>query len=99
MRPTKLKILGKPYTVRYVTGEPLAEDEMGECDDVNQSLYIRDGQVLENEQDTVLHEAIHAVDEAMQIGLKEEQVRRLATGLLAVVKDNPRLAGYLRKKK
>ena len=97
-RPEKLKVLGKPYTVHYVNGEPLCEDEMGECDDGRQSLYIRDGQPLGNEQDTVLHEIIHAIDEQMQIRLKEDQVRRLATGLLAVLKDNPRLATYLKYK-
>lgn len=97
-RPARLKILGKPYAVSYVNGEPLADDEMGECDDNGQALYIRDGQVLDNEQDTVLHECIHAVDEQMQVGLKEEQVRRLATGLLAVLKDNPFLATYLKRK-
>lgn len=97
-RPIRLKILGKPYSVNYVTGDPLAEDEVGECNDNKQALYIRDGQVQENEQDTVLHEITHAIDEQMQIGLKEEQVRRVATGLLAVLKDNPGLALYLKRK-
>ena len=97
-RPLKLKILGKPYSVNYVTGEPLAEDELGECNDNAQALYIREGQVLDNEQDTLLHEGIHAIDEQMQIGLKEAQVRRLATGILSVLKDNPKLISYLKRK-
>jgi len=31
--------------------------------------------------------------------MKESQVKRLATGLLAVLKDNPRFVSFLRRKK
>lgn len=71
---------------------------MGECDNDKQLILIRDGQPLESEQDTLLHEVLHAVDEAMGLKMKEAQVKGCATGLLAVLKDNPRFATYLRRK-
>lgn len=96
MRPEKIKILGKVFKV--VSG-PLSEDLNGECDSDNQTIAIRDGQPLESEQDTLLHEVLHAVDDAMGLKMKEAQVKGAATGLLAVLKDNPRFTSYLRKRK
>jgi len=97
MRPKTLKILGKPFTVRWLT-EGLDPDLNGECDSDKQLITVRAGQPLEQEQDTLLHELIHAVDEAVDSRLTESQVKRLATGLLAVFKDNQRLTPYLRRK-
>ena len=97
-RPEKLKILGKRFSVGYVT-DAMSEDLNGECDTDKQLISIRDGQPLESEQDTLLHEVIHAIDEAMTINMKEAQVKGSATGLLAVLKDNPALSTYLRRKK
>lgn len=97
-RPEKIKILGKRFALRYVAAEPLDAGLMGECDSDGQSILIREAQPLESEQDTVLHEIIHAVEEAMGLRMKESQVKGAATGLLAVLKDNPQLVSYLRRK-
>ena len=94
-RPERIRILGKLFKV---TNGPLDDDLNGECDTDTQTLAIRDGQPLESEQDTVLHEVIHAIDEAMGLRMKEAQVKGCATGLLAVLKDNPRFGSYLRRK-
>jgi hypothetical protein len=96
VRPTKIKILGKVFAVG---NGPLADDLNGECDTDAQKLAVRDGQPLESEQDTVLHEVLHAIDEAMGLRMKEAQVKGCATGLLAVLKDNPRFTSYLRRKR
>jgi hypothetical protein len=99
VRPVRLKILGKPFEVCYVTGnEPLSEKLNGDCDPDKQRILIRDGQPLESSQDTLLHELIHAVDEAVDAKLRETQVKRLATGLLAVLKDNAGLVAFLRRR-
>lgn len=94
-RPERIRILGKAFKVTNIVPDEL----LGECDTDTQTLAIRDGQPLESEQDTILHEVLHAVDEAMGLKLKEAQVKGIATGLLAVLKDNPALAAYLRRKK
>ena len=97
MRPTKLKVLGKPFTVKWLT-DGLDNELVGECDSDKQVISVRDGQPLEQEQDTLLHEVIHAIEEAMGLKMREAQVKGCATGLLAVLKDNPRLGSYLRRK-
>jgi hypothetical protein len=99
LRPAKIKILGKPFAVNYANGVPLEEGDMGDCNTEGQVLTVRDGQPLENEQDSVLHEAIHALSDYMEIRLKEGQVTKLATGLIAMLKDNPSLIRYLASKK
>lgn len=99
MGPKTLKILGKPFQVTYGNSAPLEEGDMGDCNTEGQVLAIREGQPLENEQDSLLHEAIHALSDYMEIKLKEHQVTKLATGLLALLKDNPKFAAYLRRKK
>lgn len=97
VRPVKLKILGKPFEIKWLT-DSLDAELVGECDTDKQVISVRDGQPLEQEQDTLLHEVCHAVDEAMDAKLKETQVKKLATGLLAVLKDNDDLLGFLCKK-
>ncbi len=97
-RPERIRILGKRFSVEYANGAPLDDGLNGECDSDKQHILIRDGQPLESEQDTLLHECLHAIDEAMGLKLKESQVKGAATGLLAVLKDNPSLGSYLKKK-
>ncbi len=99
MRPASLKILGKPFKVTFGNEAPLEDGDMGDCSTEGQAITIREGQPLENEQDSLLHEVIHAVSDYMEINLKEGQVTKLATGLLAVLKDNPKFVSYLRRKR
>jgi hypothetical protein len=97
-RLDRIRILGKPFKVVFGTEAPLEDGDMGDCNTEGQVLTIRDGQPQANEQDSVLHEVIHAVSDYMEIRLKEGQVTKLATGLLAVLKDNASLVAYLKKK-
>jgi hypothetical protein len=98
VRPGRIRILGKPFKVEFSNGPPLEDGDMGDCNTEGQVLTIRDGQPLENEQDCVLHEAIHALSDYMEIKLREGQVTKLATGLIALLKENPSLMAYLRKR-
>ena len=98
-RPAAVKIIGKTYSVRYVSGKPLEDDELGEFDPDTQKISVKTGQPLEQEQDTVLHELVHAISHETDISMTERQVRPLATTLLGMLKDNPALVSYLRRKK
>jgi len=97
VRPHQAKVVGKVYRIQFVKGHPLAEDDMGECDDENQLISVCDGLPLGNEQDTVLHECIHALDKQFGLKLKEAQVTGLATAMLAFLKDNHKLFSYLKR--
>jgi hypothetical protein len=92
-------VIGKTYDIHYASGKPLEEDDLGEFDPALQKIIVRKGQPLETEQDTLLHEVIHAIDSELNLNLSEKQVRGSATGLLAVLKDNPKFYSYLRRKK
>lgn len=93
-RPSQLRILGRNYSVVY---NPHFTN-YGECTVDEQSIVIRDGQAHVEEADTLLHEAMHAVWALMDIGysdVEEHVIRKLATGLTLVLKDNPQLLTYL----
>lgn len=102
-RPSRIRILGKPFKLEFVPIEHIglrdnAEDNdpgMGRTSPERQEIFVRTGQPLESEQDTVLHEIIHCVDETLGLQMNEYQVTLLATGLLAVLKDSPGLRSYL----
>jgi hypothetical protein len=96
MRPAKLRILGKKWTVTF--GPLAAKDELGECDLENQHLTVKDGLKLEQEQSTLLHECIHAISDSLGLDLSERQVQGLETGLYDLANANPRFFSYLRKK-
>ena len=98
-RPSAVRIIGKTYGISYVNGKPLDDDDLGEFDPFKQRISVRESQPLEQEQDTVLHEVIHAISHEADINLQEKQVRPLATILLGILKDNERLVSYLRKRK
>lgn len=96
--------MGKKIAVHFVpSGHRLlrdsdddAEPGLGRSDGLTQSIAVEEGQPLAQEQDCVLHEVLHHVEYGMKMDVPEEIVEKFATGLLAVLKDNPRLASYLR---
>lgn len=98
-RPDRIKALGKRFRVQYVTGLPLTADETGECDSEKQVISILDNQGLEAEQDTVLHECLHVLEDLMGLTFAHDDIVRLTTGIHALIKDNPSLVSYLRRRK
>jgi len=105
-RPVHIRVLGKRLSIKYVPeGDALlcdnpedTEPGIGRFSPANQLIVIQDGQPLGMEQDTVLHEVLHAVETAMSLPVNEEIVEKFATCLLAVIKDNPGLLAYLKTK-
>lgn len=98
--------MGKVVAIHFVpAGDALLRDGphddapgMGRSDGMRQTIAVEDGLPLATEQDTVLHEVLHIVEEYMGMDLDEEIVEKFATGFLAVMKDNPSLVTYLRVK-
>ena len=98
MRPASLKILGKKWTVEYVSDLPLEKDEMGQCDLEAQAIHVKDKLKGEQEGSTLLHECIHAISDSLGLNLSEKQVQGLETGLYDLNRSNPRFFSYLRKR-
>ena len=90
--PTTVKIGYKDYAI----------EQLNNLDDGSVLLY---GQIHYNKEVielqktythnqklcTLIHEIIHGVDDMNDIGLKENQVIKLAKGLYQVIKDNPEM--------
>lgn len=91
-----VRVLGKPFCIKLVEKSAVAED-LGACSQDEQEILIRKGLPLATEQDTVLHEVFHAIDHSMGTKLSEKQIGGMATGFLAVLKDNPEFLKYLAK--
>jgi len=99
-RPASLRIIGKPYRVEWSEAIELdGEKVFGLSDPDGQHIQVDSTLPLENAQDSLLHEVMHCVEDAMGLDLEETVIKRMATGLLAVLKDNPGLVTYLRRKK
>lgn len=90
-----IRILGKDYAVVRKTREE-QPDELGLCFEWQQILAIRDDLPAETFLDTLLHECLHAIDYGMQLKLTERQVHGAATGVIALLRDNPHLLVMLR---
>lgn len=100
MRPTTVRIIGKVHAIEYLPDGHLELTEgvdtfAGRIDHDKQKILVEEGQTLASEQDTLLHEIMHGVERAMDLEVPETAIHRLATGLLAVLKDNPKLVRYL----
>lgn len=92
--PEIIDILGKRFKLLQ-----LAPDEHEDCDGymelAAQVIGWRPQPASDYNHDTVFHEVTHAVDEILCLGLKERQVHLIASGLLAVLKQNKELATWL----
>ncbi len=89
-----VSILGKPWTIRYVNEDELG-GELGDCLEPRLAIRVSTAQAEEQQQDTTLHELIHAISFELDLKLSERSTRLLATGLRAMLIDNPALVAYL----
>lgn len=99
-RPQKSDVLGAVYTIHFVPGtHPKLEGDMGSCEYDDLEMFIKEGQPLQNEQRTVLHEHFEAINEHMKIKLRHDQIEQLEVAVAQLIQDNPDLVRYLRRKK
>ena len=90
--PKQIKIVGKTYVVEEI---PEMDEDCGACYDTKQLIKIAGDLPQELSQDTLLHEVMHAIDYQMHLNLKERHVSAMASGLMAVIKENPDFVNYL----
>ena len=92
--PKVLRIVGKNYAVETMK----LGDDYGECNDQTQTIKVAEGIAHGMERDTLLHEAIHAIDYCMQLKMSEKQVCGMGTAIYALFADNPELVKYIMEK-
>ena len=99
MPPLSLTILGKPYSVRFTTGELSGEAILGSANRTKATIVLRNDIAPAQIRETLLHEVIHMIDQELLLGLEEADVCRLSVGLfsagveIAAFKDIERAAG------
>jgi len=94
-RPDSVRILGVKYPVATETNTDFTGTANGHIDGDAQAIRIADGLGPDKGRETLLHEVIHGTSFAMCSDLTEHQVRSMANGLYAVLRDNPDLVPYL----
>lgn len=95
-RPQSVHLLGRDYAITY----DLDNGNYGSCNVMDGEIEVREGLGLMEEQDTLLHEVMHAVWATMDVQLskwEEHVIRKMATGLALVLKQNPELVQHLTK--
>lgn len=99
-RPSVIRVAGRDWAV--VTADLSDIQAVGLSDPTTHTITLHPGQSLAHEQDTLLHEVMHAVlrQQGRPYSTTEERyVTALATGLLGVLHDNPALTKYLMRKR
>lgn len=98
-RPTAMRLNGLTWRIRFLTKAELFVDSgadlLGHSKQTDTELHVRDGMPADRERAILWHEILHAVESDAGISLTEEQVRAMAAGLFAVLRDNPDLTRYL----
>jgi hypothetical protein len=100
--PKKIDILGKRYSVKR--DDTLMDDgtASGLCKPWKCEIRVGIGLDKQQKRDTLLHEAMHGIfsETALTMDFKDDDdeeriIRRMATGLLQVLRANPELVAYI----
>ncbi len=95
---TIVRVFNHAFMIHKVS-RSLMDDKMGWIDPAALIIYYVEGMPLSQEADTIFHEILHAVYEAMALkdGETDEEriVRAFTTGILNVWKDNPQLFAWI----
>ena len=98
LRPSVVRIMGRNYAVIFEDDSLLGVECLGMCNNHQCVIVVKDNQHPIEEADTLLHEIFHAVWYCMSIAMgntdEEQVVRRLSTGMMSVMMDNPQLLKY-----
>lgn len=97
MGTSNVRVLGRVYRL----ARKALRGKWGLCDNVKGVITVIPNIDEFSERDTVLHEIMHAIlyqqdnHRPDDQSLEESFVRPLATGIIAVLQDNPQLAQWL----
>lgn len=99
-RPIKVRVFGRNYCVEYLPTTSMTDHTLlGLCDNIEQTISVKEGLTNIEEADTILHEVMHAIFFTMKIDLdediEEKVISALSTGLIGVLQDNKEFAKWL----
>lgn len=88
-----VNVFGKRVTIVHEV--PKGGKDAGECHHIDAKVIVSPKQSKDNQNDTLLHEITHFLDEELQTNMSERQVRLISTGWYAVLRANPHLVKQL----
>lgn len=83
-----VRVFGKTYSISKLS-DSVGDNEFGQANYLTQTIAYNPRLGHDEVRDTLLHEILHCVDHAIQTNLSESQVHALASGVYALIKDNP----------
>lgn len=91
--PARIRLIGFDFTIREETNPDFTDSLQGQIHSTNHEIRISNNAT--DQRETLLHEILHGVSDAMDADLTERQVRVVVRGLYAAIRDNPDVAAYL----
>jgi len=89
----QIKFMSQNWQIRDSKTDELPEDTLGLCDPKTNTITVDPDLPLDVWQQTLGHELVHLIEMTLNLSLTEQQVDTLATGLIHLLKENPRLLG------
>ncbi|MCL5045571.1 MAG: hypothetical protein M1598_01990 [Actinobacteria bacterium] len=88
MIPDRLMIGGHEFQVEFVEVVNKHVSRRAEIDHLAGKIRIDASMMASRQEESLLHEVLHELDQQCHVGLSEEDLWRLAEGLYAVLKVN-----------
>jgi len=86
--PVKINILGKEYTLKIVPNLKAGEQELyGIVDNLSRTMLLSNNDQADFEE-TIIHESIHVISDALTLNISEKQTRALSCALYDLFKRN-----------
>ncbi len=90
--PDEYEVYEHPEPASLAEG-PGGQGLLGYCSHPAAEIVLKSTQRARRKRSTLFHEALHAVNWEYGIRLSEKQIRKLETGVLNLLDDNPDLLG------
>lgn len=87
--PAQVYVGGLLYDVQEREDREFSDEYFGRISFPDQIIWIAKGSTPGRKVETLLHEVIHAIDDAGKLDLDERQVSVLTRGLYAMFVENP----------
>lgn len=89
--PENVKIGYKDYKVNIVDGDVVDGNKVcyGNIEYENGNINISSLYSKDQQKCTFIHECMHGIDDIVEAGLDEDQIRKISKGLYQFIKDNP----------
>lgn len=90
--PKEIKVAYKNYSIEKVNNLNDGVNLLyGQCKYDEEKILLAEAYSKNQQECTLIHELIHAIDDIFSIGVTEEQVLKLGKGFYQVIKDNPEM--------